>query len=169
MWGVAGGVERSPAACGPHQIQTVRVITAEGLLTSCGGGGLGPGGGAQEALSWTGPGCTPKREDKKGIEVLICQAQSGKEAPGSPSTLAKGNSRLGTDPKRYRAKDRDANGSRLQCKQTTCGVRKVTMWWPAEHLETQRGMELPVSSCIPAAIGKVVISGTVLELVSLDK
>lgn len=26
-----------------------------------------------------------------------------------------------------------------------CCVRKVTMWWPAGHLETQRGME-PVSS-----------------------
>ncbi|KAK1905180.1 Adapter molecule crk [Dissostichus eleginoides] len=26
-----------------------------------------------------------------------------------------------------------------------CRVRKVTMWWPAEHLDTQRGME-PVSS-----------------------
>lgn len=44
-----------------------------------------------------------------------CQAQSGKEVLGSPSTLAKGNSYLSVCPKRYGAKDHDANRSYLHC------------------------------------------------------
>ena len=64
--------------------------------------------------------------DSVGVDPLSrhrCPAQLGKEAPDSPSVLAKGNSHLGVGPKRYRAKDCDANRSHFQHKQTRLQAR----------------------------------------------
>lgn len=56
--------------------------------------------------------CTPQ-------VVTYARHSRGKEAPGSPFALTKGNSDLGEGPTGFGAKHCDANRSHLRCKQTS--------------------------------------------------